>query len=253
MNQLNAVITHLPAEEAMEDLQLLRRIAPDSRFIACYNGTRSEFERLDDAVLIERDEFAGDPRTFQSYHAVLEALAGQDFDSVLLLEYDQLVLDPGFERAMIEIAERTGAGFMGKDCVRRERTNWPHYARFRRDRDLFDHLRSISVREDPTAIYGTLGTGMWLSRPALDSYLSLEGHPRCYGELYVPTVLHHLGHEVVSIDAESDLYRHVRWDPDFELDEIRALQRAGAAFVHPVKSAEVRGAALGEGRADETA
>ena len=41
---------------------------------------------------------------------------------------------------------------------------------------------------------------------ALDSYLSLEAHPRSYGELYVPTVLHHLGHRLVDIDAFSDLY-----------------------------------------------
>ena len=84
---------------------------------------------------------------------------------------------------------------------------------------------------------------MWLSRRALDSYLSLEAHPRSYGELYVPTVLHHLGHRLVDIDAVSDLYRDVRWEPEYDLAEVLALKRSGATFVHPVKSAAVRSAA----------
>jgi hypothetical protein len=132
---------------------------------------------------------------------------------------------------------------MGKNCVPRNHTNWPHYARFRRNPDLLEHLRRISTRDDPTVLFGTLGSGMWLSRRALDSYLSLEAHPRCYGELYVPTVLHHLGHRLVDIDAVSDLYRNVRWEPEYDLAEVLALKRSGTTFIHPVKSAAVRRAA----------
>ncbi|HEY7152185.1 MAG TPA: hypothetical protein VH391_10930 [Solirubrobacterales bacterium] len=244
MKQLNAVISHLPAGEVEQDMRALRELSPDAEFLCCYTGPRSEFERLGgDAILLEDDWLGGAPRTYQSYHGVFAALAERSFDALYLIEYDQLVLDPGFEAALIALAEGTGAGFMGKNCVPRNGTNWPHYARFRRDRELFDHLRRISTREDPTVIFGTLGTGMWLSRDALDSYLSLEAHPRCYGELYVPTILHHLGHPVVDIDAISDLYRHVRWQPDYELAEIASLERDGAVFVHPVKSAATRRAA----------
>jgi hypothetical protein len=244
VNQLNAVITHLPAAEAEQDLRALSELAPGSRFVACYTGPRDEFERLEaDAILLEDGGLAGAPRSYQSYHGVFAALAEQSFDALYLIEYDQLVLDPGFEDALVGLAERTGADFMGKNCVARNGTNWPHYARFRRDSALLEHLRRISTRDDPTALFGTLGTGMWVSRDALDSYLSLDAHPPGYGELYVPTVLHHLGHRLVDIDAVSDLYRHVRWEPEYELAEISALKRSGTTFIHPVKSAAVRRAA----------
>jgi hypothetical protein len=245
VSQLNAVITHLPAAEAEQDLRALRELAPDSRFICCYTGPRSEFERLEgETILIEDDWLAGAPRSFQSYHGVFTALAGQSFDALYLIEYDHLVLDAGFEDALTGLAERTGADFMGKNCTARNHTNWPHYTRFRRDPELLEHLRRISTRDDPTVLFGTLGNGMWLSRAALDSYLSLEAHPRCYGELYVPTVIHHLGHRLVDIDAFSDLYRHVRWEPEYEPADVSALQRSGTTFIHPVKSAAVRRAAL---------
>ena len=239
MNQLNAVITHLPAAEVEQDLRRLRELAPDSRFVACYTGPRSEFERLEDATFVE-DGLGGAPRSFQSYHPIFAALDGREFDALYLFEYDHLILDPGFEAALIELADRTGADFMGKNCVERNQTNWAHYTRFRRDPDLLDHLRRISTREDPTVMFGTLGSGMWLRRGALESYLSLETHPRCYGELYVPTVLHQLGHRIVDIDAVSDLYRAVRWEPEYSQEESEALTAAGAIFVHPVKSPAVR-------------
>jgi hypothetical protein len=242
VRQLNAVITHLPADEVEEDLRALRELTPDSEFLCCYTGTRSEFERLGDGILLDDGGLAGAPRSYQSYHGVFAALAEHSFDAVYLVEYDHLVLDPGFEGALIELAERTGAEFMGKNCAPRNHTNWPHYARFRRDPDLLAHLRRISTRDDPTVLLGTLGSGMWLSRAAFDSYVSLDSHPRSYGELYVPTVIHHLGHRVVDIDAVSDLYRDVRWDPDYGLAEVSAL-RSGTTFVHPVKSAAVRRAA----------
>jgi hypothetical protein len=133
---------------------------------------------------------------------------------------------------------------MGKNCVQRNATNWHHYTRFRRDQELLSHLRRVTVRQDPTAMFGTLGTGMWLTRGAVESYVAVPDHPRCYGELYVPTLLHHLGHEVVDIDAHSQLYDAVRWRPDFGDEAVAQLQRDGATFVHPVKDATVRRRAL---------
>ena len=157
MNQLNAVITHLPAAEAEQDLRALRELAPDSRFVACYTGPRAEFENLEDAIFLDDGGLAGAPRSYQSYHGVFAALAEHSFDALYLIEYDHLVLDPGFEGALIDLAERTGADFMGKNCVPRNHTNWPHYARFRRNPDLLEHLRRISTRDDPTVLFGTLG------------------------------------------------------------------------------------------------
>jgi hypothetical protein len=58
----------------------------------------------------------------------------------------------------------------------------------------------------------------------------------------VPTALHHLGFDVVDVDAVSDLYAAVRWLPEFGVDEAAAARRAGRAFVHPFKRIEELGA-----------
>jgi hypothetical protein len=248
---LNAVLTHRPAAEVREQLEMLRALSPKARFVVCFTGPASEFTQLDpaDAVLVEDPSLQAPPRTVQSYHRVFEALHDQwvkddpGVTALYLFEYDHLILRPDFEAALHELAERTRADFLGKHCVMRNGTNWAHYARYRHDERLLSHLRALSVRDDPRRIYGMLGNGMWLSRAALESYVAVAEHPTCYGELYVPTLLHHLGHRVVDIDTHSDLYRAVRWEPDAEPAEIDELVRQGAYFVHPVKDAAVRQAA----------
>ena len=65
-----------------------------------------------------------------------------------------LILDRRFESALDELAARTGAHFMGKNCVDRTATNDEHYIRFRRDQELLAHLSSVSVREDDHRLFG---------------------------------------------------------------------------------------------------
>ena len=252
MKTLNALISHLPAAAVDEHLQLQRAVAPGARFVVCYTGDAASFAHIRDEAkaLVDDGSLAGPARSFQAYGGVLAAIARQwlaaepELDSVYLFEYDHLILSPGFEDALRALAERTGAGLMGKNCVERTATNWHHYARFRRDPALLACLRRVSVREDATRMYGTLGNGIWLSRAAVEAYLAVPEHPPCYGELYVPTLLHHLGQRVIDIDALSPLYAAVRWEPGFSGSEVDRLCAEGAAFVHPVKDEAVRRRAL---------
>jgi hypothetical protein len=247
MTTLTVVLTHVDAATVDEQLGLLAQIAPGARFAVCHGGARDQFEAIahPDTAFVDDPTLRGAPRSFQSYHVtfatIWERWVAQDpsITAVYLIEYDHLVLCGDFAARLAEVAARTGAGFLGKNAFVRNATNWEHYGRFRRDPALRAHLRRHSVREDPTRMYGTLGDGMWLSREALAGYVAVPEHPPCYGELYVPTLLHHLGHAVVDLDAESDLYAHVRWDPPYGAGEVEALQAAGVAFVHPVKDLAV--------------
>jgi hypothetical protein len=249
---LNVLISHLDPAAVDEHLALQRGVAPASRFAVVYTGDAPAFARIRDAekALVADASLSGPPRSFQAYGEILGAVhehwlrRAPELDSVYLFEYDHLILSAAFERDLRALAERSSAGLMGKNCVERTATNWHHYARFRRDPALLAFLRRTSVRENPTRLFGTLGNGMWLSRRAIDSYLAVTGHPRCYGELYVPTLLHHLGHRVVDIDSISPLYATVRWEPAFSGPEVDRLCREGARFVHPVKDAAVRRRAL---------
>lgn len=243
MSTVTAVLTHLPHEQVQAGIELLEAVSPDALFVICYGGQRSEFER----VVVEHKLFVDDPtlrgpeQHLQSLTRVFEALwwtylrADESVDSLYLIEYDHLILDPRFEQHLSELAARTGADLLGKTCADRTATNDEHYIRFRRDARLLAHLHRLSVREDRSRIFGCLGDGMWISRRALEAYVDLGDHPSCYCETYVPTLLHHLGFRVVDVDAHSDLYREVRWTPPFSVQDVIARLEGGTPFIHPVK------------------
>jgi hypothetical protein len=248
MTTLTAVLTHLGAGAVDEQLALLSRIAPTERFVVCHGGRRADFEAVGaaDKAFVDDPTLRGAARSLQSYHVTFEAIwrtwvaDDPSITAIYLIEYDHVVLRGDYAIALAAVARRTGAGLLGKEAFVRNATNWEHYGRFRRDPALRAHLRALSVRAQRHTMYGTLGDGMWLSRAALASYVAVAQHPPCYGELYVPTLLHHLGHEIVDLDAVSDLYAHVRWDPPYDAAEARALADAGATFIHPVKDDALR-------------
>jgi len=162
-----------------------------------------------------------------------------DVEADELLAYLHVIPRPDFEERLREVATATRADFTRKDCVARDGTNWTHYVRFRDDKRLGVHLQALSVREDTTQTFGCLGDGFWLNRAALETYVSVQEHPPCYGELYVPTLLHDLGfHLLVALDAHSKRSRDVRWHPVFDLEQVVRIKRRGGSFVHPFKDTE---------------
>lgn len=241
MSQLNVVVTHLAAAAVDEQLAALHAIAPASRFVVVHGGRAEDAAAVSaaDAVFTDDPTLRGAPRSLQSYHEIFGLAHARwvapdpDVDAIYFFEFDHLVLRADFEASLRAVAAAAGAQMLGKTCVERTGTNWEHYARFRRDPALLAHLRRLSVRDDPTRMFGTLGSGMWLTREALAAYVAVEDRPPGYGELYVPTLVHHLGFRVAPVDG--GLYAHVRWDPPYTPDEVTRIRAAGATFVHPVK------------------
>jgi hypothetical protein len=239
---LTALITHQRAEEVARQLAYLEAIAPGSAVFVCYGGERSEFDRLDgDRAVFVDDRWWRATNREQAYVGLLRGLherAVRDdpsVDLVLLLEYDHLVLSGDFEARMLDVAERSGAGLLGKWAGPRNDTNWPHHIRFRDDERFDDYVARITRRDDPAVRLGCLGAGMLIRRDALTAYCESAEEEHVYGELHVPTVIWHLGFEVADFDAYGDLYSAVRWRPEYGVDEAIAHKRAGGAFVHPFK------------------
>jgi hypothetical protein len=240
---LNVLLTHLAASAVGANVDYLGRVAPEARFAVAHGGRAADFEAVahPEKVFVDDPTLRAAPRSMQSYHVTLEAVherfvrADPAVEAVYVFEWDHVILRAGFEQLLGDLAARTGAGFMGKTCVERTGTNWHHYTRFRRDEALLAHLRRLSVRDDPTRLFGTLGNGFWISREALADYVAVTDRPQAYGELYVPTLLHHLGHRLVDIDGHGDLYRYVRYEPELALTDVLRAKRAGAAFAHPFK------------------
>jgi hypothetical protein len=246
---ITAVITHLEADLVERQLSYLRSMSPGSRFVICHGGKQADFERLaeEDALFIDDPTLRG-PHFDQSMNEVLAAVYGRfvrddpAVDLVYLIEYDHLILRGDFEGKLRTVAEQSGAGLCAKHASARNDTNWSHYLKFRHDRRLNEFLTTISRRDDPDRRWGCLGTGMLLRRDALQAFCSLSDVPSCYYELFVPTVLYHLGFEIADFDALGDLYSAVRWVPEYRIEQAIAEKRAGRTFVHPFKRVDGLGA-----------
>lgn len=241
---LTAVLTHLDAGSVERQLSYLRSLAPGSRFVVCHGGDRTDFDGLAlgaDAVFIEDPSLRG-PHYDESYHetlaAVYETYVRDDpaIELVYLVEYDHLIVRGEFEESLRALAQRfPDAGLFAKNATVRNDTNWSHLLRWGGDEALNRYVAGISVRDDPAIRWGCLGTGLLVRREALAAVCELDDPPPHYVELFLPTVVYHLGFGVVDVDAVSDLYSAVRWLPEFGVEAALAEARAGRTFVHPFK------------------
>ena len=161
------------------------------------------------------------------------------YSLVYFIEYDHLILSAEFEARLAALADRSPAGLFAKHAGPRNDTNWPHFARFRHDEPFNRFVAQLSRRDDPERRFGALGNGMLFRREALEAYCAVGEMPHAYVELVVPTVVYHLGFDVVDVDAISDLYAAVRWRPEYTVDEALAARAAGRVFVHPFKQLEL--------------
>jgi hypothetical protein len=247
VSTLTVVLSHVDAEHADELMGLFGAVAPDARFVLCHGGARSAFERIKwaERFFVEDPTLRGPAQHLQSLNQVFEIAwreyfaSDTDLDALYLIEYDHLILDGTFEERLRELARDTHADLLGKTCIDATATNLAHYVRFRRDGRLLAHLAGLSVRDDRERLFSCLGDGIWLSRRALEAYVNVCAHPPCYCEIYVPTLVHHLGFRVIDVDAHSDLYRDVAWQPERSVPEVLELAREGSVFVHPAKRREL--------------
>jgi hypothetical protein len=253
MTVLTAVLTHLDDELVRGQVDYLRELAPESRFVACFGGPRAQFDRLtvEDVLFIDEPSLQGG-HFERSNTGLLTTVYERrvrdvpEIEFVYFIEFDHLILRSDFEQQLVALANRTGAGLLGKFASPRNDTNWPHFLRYRDDERVNRFLTSISRRDDVALRLGCLGSGMLLRREALAAFSSIDDPPEVYVEMFVPTVVHHLGFDVVDVDGHSDLYAAVSWRPEYGVEEAVAAKRAGRTFVHPFKRLEaldlIRGA-----------
>jgi hypothetical protein len=239
---LTAIITHLDPQRVGKQLVYLRSIAPDSEFVLCHGGSRSDFEELprDRAIYIEDPSLRG-PAKDQSYNEILrrvyETYVRDDpsVELVYFIEYDHLILGPRFEQQLESLAERSDAGLFAKCVSPRNDTNCPHFARSRHDERLNRFFEEISLRDDPGVRWGCLGDGMLFRRETLAAVAAVSDPPQGFMELFIPSLVYHLGFEITDVDAISDLYTRLRWRPEYTIEDALAAQRRGEVFLHPFK------------------
>jgi hypothetical protein len=243
---ITALVTHLPAGQVAVQLEYLEAVAPESRFVVCHGGERGEYE----AIEYEHKLFVADPSLRgrwhdQSYNEVVTRVYDEyiapdpSVDALFLLEYDQVVLRGGYEDEFRRLLDVSGAGYIGKNTVRRDASNWMHGIRARNDRRLTDFLLSVSVRgQHEPSIYGGLGGGFVVTRAALEAFRRVDHPPGVYLEVYMPTLLHHLGFTIDDFDRLGDVYADVVHGPAKSFDDVLGARRRGRFFVHPFKEVD---------------
>lgn len=239
---LTAVLTHLEAPAVSDQRAYLAALAPAARFVFCHGGRRADFEELTGAdVLYADDPSLRGPHFGKSLNRTLQQIFetwvrdDPAVELIYVIEYDHLILRGDFEDSLRALASQSGAGFFGKAASRRNDSNWSHFLAVREDARLRAFVRGVSERDDPESRWGCLGTGMLFRREALAAFCALDDPPAYYVEMFVPTLLYHLGYDIADVDELGDLYSAIRWIPEFTDREIAAAKRAGRTFVHPVK------------------
>jgi len=241
---LTAILTHVDARGVEQQLAYLRGVAPGSHFVVCHAGERAELDKL--AANGVEAAFLDDPRlrTYGdlSWNTVISTVHERwvaprpEIEMLLLLEYDELILRGDFETALMELATRADAAFLGKAAGPRDDTNWPHNLRYRDNAAFNEFIARVSRREDSRTRFGCFGPGMVFRRDALDAVAAVIGDaPPVMQELMVPTLVHHLGFRVVDVNEHGDLYAGIRWKPQLTVEEALEAKRAGRFFVHPFK------------------
>jgi hypothetical protein len=240
---LYVVITHRPAHEVALHLSFLAEALPGRRVAVAYGGPAETFPAIEarDKVFVEDPTLRGEMDR-QSLNEVLlrtwAAFVAPDpaIDAISLIEHDLVPTGQAFDREIVRVLDATGAGVLGQNFTSRSHTNWPHALRVQDDAELTALLRDISVRDEHhPSVWGGTGAGMILTRAALEAFALQPRHLVRFAELYVPTVLHHLGFRVGDLARDSRLVDHSRFRPVYDADELDRLPREGVLAVHPVK------------------
>jgi hypothetical protein len=243
---ITALVTHLPARQVDAQLAYLHAVSPGSRFVVCHGGERAEYEAVahEEKLFVEDPSLRG-PWHEQSYNEVVtrvfDELVAPDpgVDALFLLEYDQVVLRGGYEDEFRRLLDASGADFAGKNTVCRDASNWMHGIRARNDRRFTEFLLSTTVRgEREPSIYGGLGGGFVVTRRALEAFRRIDHPPGVYLEVYMPTLLHHLGFTIDDFDRLGDIYAEVVHGPAKSFDEVLGARRRGSWFAHPFKDVD---------------
>ena len=239
---IHVVISHIESDYVDEQLCFLEKLNPDNEYVLAYGGTKKNFDRVkhENKVFIADETLRGCVYS-QSYNEVLTSvykfIEESNFakDYVYFSEYDHLIFKKDYSESLVHLLEENKLDFLGKNCFDVTDTGWIHHLRYRNDRDLLDLFRSISVREDKTRFWGILGDGFFMRYEVLENYTNIKNHHKAYFELYIPSIIHHLGYNLGNYDDLCDLYENVSHVPNLSLKEVFDLMKNGKTFYHPFK------------------
>lgn len=233
---IHTVLSHGSPKSTDAQMQFLHKLCPDVLHIAAYGGSSAGFDDLAwwPRIFVREPTFHA-PGGNMECHGYLRQVRRAAFrrdrsESVYFTEYDHAVLTPNYAK-IVEFKLR-GCDFVGKITCATCDSEWMHSQRWYEDTALLDFLKGVSVRPpEKNYLRGCLGNGYAMTWEVLDTFCSINHYPAFY-EVYVPTVIHHLGFSLGDFGAA---YKYVSCTPHRGTEFVLAALAEGAPFVHPYK------------------
>lgn len=247
---LVVLLAHQPAREVAAMLKYWKSVIGDVSIVVVYGGrSRSEFDAIDapfkffapSARLRTKDH----QRDRQSYHDVFattaELVARSGKERVLFCEADHFPVDPKYIEHLESIVHSEEADVLFHYLKRVNQTNWPIWLAESHGSMLNDWFGQHSVRA------GDMGTMLWAfvsgSYWTSSAWIECARHPEpfpVYLEIWLPSLMHHLGYRLREIPGQKEFVRNV---VAREVTRTRALA-AGSWTIHPVKGEQIARGAL---------
>jgi hypothetical protein len=236
---LNLVVTHQGGAAFADLLKAWDGVCNPEDLWIVFGGSRSEFEALG----YPRKVFVDDPdirtrdhqREKQSYAGLLQAVRPiverEAPDYVHLCEFDHLPAVTDLNKRQIRALREEGADVMAHYLVRTDRTGHPIALSHEGDPDFLGLWRSITRRDGAPAVFWMFGSGSLWTR---DAFLAVAATPltaKCYFEIHLPTLAHHLGYRIRCWNEKE----HLISNKPSPLHTVARARQSGCWTVHPVK------------------
>jgi hypothetical protein len=238
---LNLILSHESAGSVAAMLaHWAKCVAPDSLLLA-YGGNESEFSAIDHKpkflVADKRLRTKDHQREFQSYTGLFRTAAeflktdGSRFQYLHFAEYDHIPLVPDLNDRQIKRLTEEDADVLGYHVHRIDQTNSPHFLYHAGDERFASFWSEISARSDTSVVLSMFGSGGFWTKEAFLRMTELDEPCPIYLEIYLPTIVHHLGFRVRDFGEQEQF---VRAFPD-AFNRMEKARRQGAWTLHPVK------------------
>jgi hypothetical protein len=129
--------------------------------------------------------------------------------------------------------DEQGADMLAHHVNRIDGTSMPHYLYHAADPEFHPYWERISVRSDKKVVLTMFGSGSFWKREVFETIACYPEEVEAYVEVYLPTLVHHLGWRVREYGGAQNAY--VRALPEKWITAERA-RAAGAWTVHPIKT-----------------
>ncbi len=237
---LNVILSHHPPDAVSRMRKWWNRYAPDQDLLVAYGGTRENFDMIEGTWKV----FVDDPRVrtrfhqkeCQSYQGVFQAVSGElashpGYRWLHFNECDQLPLVPDYSGITLRLLQDQDADAIGHFLRRIDGTGHPHFLVGGAKEKTSRLIGIISQREKKDVVLSMLGCGTFFKREAFDLLASEADSEGVYLEIFIPTILHHLGFRVKNISSQEwFMHPRTRKNPD----EAQSLLSKGAWCAHPV-------------------